>query len=151
MNDFNLADFIKLLNQLKETYPSLEIDVEGFESIVVKEMEEQMFYRVEDKIQFKSIIPNEFLDKRVEFLILHHFKRQFLDGVLETGAIIREFSEVKQISSISIENDEGVILDSLPIKEVSLRKLNSDSSMLQEFFEMMVIELLGDNYNINNL
>ncbi|GEM_PF-4469133 len=151
MKDFKLRDFINLLKRIKDTYPSLDIDVERFEKNVTEDLDEQVVYKVEDTTQVKSIVPNQFIDKKVEFLVVYHFKQQFLDPVIESEFIIREFSKVREISSISIQNAVGEAVDYLPVKKIDSRKLFHDTRFLLLFFREMAVELLGNDFDIYSL
>lgn len=94
-------------------------------------------------------LPEKFVGRELEYFILYHFARYFLDGVGYNIKINETFLKSEKIRSIELQPGD-VPLYSLEISSTISDRLKKDRDELNELFKELIINFLGENFSVND-
>src|ERR1700743_3391373 len=97
MPDFTLNEITELLRQAQSSHPSLNLNVEEFQSSVEKSLKDLITTREENKINKKPAFPQEYFNKELEFFIVYHLSSGRI------GTLIAALKLKQKAKSITID------------------------------------------------
>lgn len=142
MSQVTVEDFEQLFKKLEDKIPFL--DASGLISSLRESLNEYNNLEEEKGNDELIMIPSRYEDKKVEFLMLRILKSNYIDGIMQTQYIAKEFEEINGVDEIQLVNSDEKTVDEINLR--NLVNLESDIKELESFYSVLAAELLDGSY-----